>query len=213
MQAYDAVALETDVQVGATEQLFNLMAGRTLQRAYGQRPQIAICMPILVGTDGQPAHVEEPGQLHRPQRPAGGDVRQGDVAARRRDDRLLHAGDATCRRRRSRRYGGSSTSRSVNPMEMKKRLAREIVTDIHGAEAAQEAERAVRRTFQQGEIPEDVVEYRMSLRTDHKVVIQRTDSYRRRRPSPSRQVDRLGLSRERAVRRRCRSSKSRGADG
>ncbi|OGO07245.1 MAG: tyrosine--tRNA ligase, partial [Chloroflexi bacterium RBG_13_60_13] len=53
MQAYDAVALETDVQVGATDQLFNLMAGRTLQRAYGQPPQIAITTPILVGTDGR----------------------------------------------------------------------------------------------------------------------------------------------------------------
>ena len=53
MQAYDAVALETDVQVGGTDQLFNLMAGRTLQRAYGQRPQIAVTTPILVGTDGR----------------------------------------------------------------------------------------------------------------------------------------------------------------
>ena len=53
MQAYDAVALETDVQVGGTDQLFNLMAGRVLQREHGQRPQIVITLPILVGTDGQ----------------------------------------------------------------------------------------------------------------------------------------------------------------
>jgi len=52
MQGYDAVALQTDVQVGGTEQLFNLMAGRKLMEAYGQRPQILLTVPILVGTDG-----------------------------------------------------------------------------------------------------------------------------------------------------------------
>lgn len=52
MQGYDAVALETDVQVGGTEQLFNLMAGRKLMEAHGQRPQIVLTLPILVGTDG-----------------------------------------------------------------------------------------------------------------------------------------------------------------
>ncbi len=52
MQAYDAVALETDVQIGGSDQLFNLMAGRTLQRDVGQRPQVVVTLPILVGTDG-----------------------------------------------------------------------------------------------------------------------------------------------------------------
>ncbi|MFL7808134.1 MAG: tyrosine--tRNA ligase, partial [Anaerolineae bacterium] len=52
MQGYDAVALQTDVQVGGTEQLFNLMAGRKLQEHYRQRPQVVLTMPILVGTDG-----------------------------------------------------------------------------------------------------------------------------------------------------------------
>lgn len=52
MQGYDAVALQTDVQVGGTEQLFNLMAGRKLMEAHGLRPQIVLTVPILVGTDG-----------------------------------------------------------------------------------------------------------------------------------------------------------------
>ena len=52
MQGYDAVAMNTDVQVGGTDQLFNLMAGRKLQEAFGQKPQIALTFPILVGTDG-----------------------------------------------------------------------------------------------------------------------------------------------------------------
>ena len=53
MQGYDAVALETDVQVGGTDQTFNLLAGRILQRANGQRPQVAVTLPILVGRDGK----------------------------------------------------------------------------------------------------------------------------------------------------------------
>ena len=52
MQAYDAVALETDIQVGGSDQLFNLLAGRTLQREAGLTPQVVITLPILVGTDG-----------------------------------------------------------------------------------------------------------------------------------------------------------------
>src|SRR6266849_7413869 len=52
-QAYDSVALEADVELGATEQKFNLLVGREIQRAYGQEPQVALTMPILVGLDGQ----------------------------------------------------------------------------------------------------------------------------------------------------------------
>src|SRR5690606_29054137 len=52
MQGYDAVALETDVQVGGTDQLFNLMAGRKLMESYGMKPQVVLTMPLLVGTDG-----------------------------------------------------------------------------------------------------------------------------------------------------------------
>src|SRR5262249_10497609 len=53
MQGYDAFAMNTDVQVGGTEQLFNIMAGRTIQRANDQKAQIAVCVPILTGTDGK----------------------------------------------------------------------------------------------------------------------------------------------------------------
>src|SRR5260370_19906703 len=53
LQAYDSVALEADVEVGATEQKFNLLVGRDIQREYGQASQVALTMPILVGLDGQ----------------------------------------------------------------------------------------------------------------------------------------------------------------
>ena len=53
LQAYDSVALQADVELGATEQKFNLLIGRDIQREYGQRSQVALTMPILVGTDGE----------------------------------------------------------------------------------------------------------------------------------------------------------------
>ena len=90
MQAYDAVALETDVQMGGRDQLFNLMAGRPLQREARQRPQVVLPVPLLVGLDGHMKMSKSHGQLHRHRRHAERHVRQGDVAARLRDARLLH---------------------------------------------------------------------------------------------------------------------------
>ena len=140
MQAYDAVALETDVQVGGTDQLFNLMAGRTLQRAYGQRPQIAITTPILVGTDGRMRMSKSQGNHIALQDPP---VEMYGKVMSLPDDVMIDyftlvtdvsAGEIE-------EIGRQLASRSVNPMDIKKRLARDIVSDIHGAEAAQEAER------------------------------------------------------------------------
>ncbi len=158
MQAYDAVALETDVQVGGVDQLFNLMAGRDLQRVYGQPPQIAVTLPILVGTDGAQKMSKTLGNhiaLNDPPQEMYGRVMSipdhvmidyftlvTDVPADEIDD---------IRRRLA--------GRSVNPMDIKKRLAREIVTDLHGQPAARDAEDAFTRTFQQRELPEDVPEF------------------------------------------------------
>jgi tyrosyl-tRNA synthetase len=74
MQGYDSVALECDVELGGTDQKFNLLCGRELQRHYGQKPQIVLMTPILEGRD---------------QRAAGGDVRQADVDQRRADVEVL----------------------------------------------------------------------------------------------------------------------------
>jgi tyrosyl-tRNA synthetase len=157
MQAYDAVALETDVQIGATEQLFNLMAGRTLQRAYGQRPQIAVCMPILVGTDGHLRMSKSQGNyiaLNDPPAEMYGKVMSLP------DDVMVDyftlvtnvPGDEIEEIR------GQPASPSVNPMDVKKRLAREIVGELHSAEAARAAEEAFASTIQRGELPEEVRE-------------------------------------------------------
>jgi tyrosyl-tRNA synthetase len=139
MQAYDAVALETDAQIGATEQLFNLMAGRTLQRACGQRPQIAVTMPILVGTDGYIRMSKSQGNyiaLNDPPAEMYGKVMSLPDHAMM--DYFTLVTDVPAEEIEEMRR--QMAERSVNPMEIKKRLAREIVTDLHGPDAAQEAE-------------------------------------------------------------------------
>ena len=147
MQAYDAVALETDAQVGATEQLFNLMAGRTLQRAYGQRPQIAVCMPILVGTDGRLRMSKSQGNYiavnDPPEEMYGKVMSLPDHVML---DYFTLVTDVPSEEIEEIRR--KLVERSVNPMDVKKRLAREIVGELHGAEAASKAEESFARTFQ-----------------------------------------------------------------
>jgi len=154
MQAYDAVALETDVQVGATEQLFNLMAGRTLQRAYGQRPQIPITTGVLVGTgkddqeisDGERMSKSKGNYIALNDPPAD---MYGKVMSLPDDVMIDYFTLATgVPGEEIEEIRQQLASRSVNPMDVKKRLAREIVTDLHGTKAAQQAEEHFTRTFQ-----------------------------------------------------------------
>jgi hypothetical protein len=81
VQAYDSVALRCDVEVGGTDQLFNLLLGREIQRAYGQEPQIVVTYPLLVGTDGAEKMSKSLGNAIGV-RASRGDVRQGDVDPR-----------------------------------------------------------------------------------------------------------------------------------
>jgi tyrosyl-tRNA synthetase len=153
MQGYDAVALHCDVQVGATEQLFNLMAGRTLQRAFGQKPQVAICVPILVGTDGRLrmsktqgnyiALNDLPGEMY------------GKVMSL--PDHLIDDYFTLVTRvpaEELEEIRQQLQERSVNPMELKKRLAREIVGQYHSPQDAESTEAEFERVFQRREAPE-----------------------------------------------------------
>ena len=89
LQAYDSVAIESDVEFGGTDQMFNLLVGRELQGMMGQRPQQCFLMPILVGTDGATEDEQKPGQLRRRGRTPGRHVREDNVPARRFDSLLL----------------------------------------------------------------------------------------------------------------------------
>jgi tyrosyl-tRNA synthetase len=147
MQGYDAVALRCDVQVGGTDQLFNIMAGRTLQRAYGQRPQIAVCVPILVGTDGRLRMSKTQGNHIALTDPP--DDTYGKVMSL--PDHLIVDYFTLVTRVPAEEVEEISRQlqeRSVNPMDLKKRLAREIVGQYHGPEAAESAEEQFTRVIQ-----------------------------------------------------------------
>ena len=136
MQGYDAVALRCDVQVGGTDQLFNIMAGRTLQRAYGQRPQVPVCVPILVGTDGRLRMSKTQGNHIALTDPP--DEMYGKVMSL--PDGLIVDYFTLVTRvpaEEVEEIGRQLQERSVNPMDLKKRLAREIVGQYHGPEAAE----------------------------------------------------------------------------
>ena len=92
-QGYDSVALEADVELGGTDQKFNLLMGRELQRDYGQPPQIVLTMPLLEGTDGVQKMSKSYGNYIGITEAAAGNVRQGDVDLRRADVALLRTAD------------------------------------------------------------------------------------------------------------------------
>ncbi|MGH9606518.1 MAG: tyrosine--tRNA ligase [Terracidiphilus sp.] len=157
MQGYDSVALECDVELGGTDQKFNLLCGRELQRHYGQKPQIVLMTPILEGLDGVQKMSkslnnaiginEPPAEMYGKLMSISDelmwkyfflltDLRGSEIEA-------LKAGVAAA---------------NPHPMEVKKRLARTIVSGFHGEEAAQSADENWARMFQQKGESEDLEE-------------------------------------------------------
>ncbi len=161
MQAYDAVALETDVQIGGTEQLFNLLAGRKLQEALGQRPQICLTLPILVGTDGHQRMGQSLGNyigVNEPPEEMYGKVMSiPDEAMRNYFDLLSSFEPAQIADIEERMASGS-----LHPRDAKMMLARDLVTIYHDAEAAAGAEAHFKQVFQKGELPEDMPTHRLA---------------------------------------------------
>ncbi len=158
MQGYDAVALEADVQLGATEQLFNIMAGRKLQETFGQRPQIAITMPILVGTDGHIRMSKSIGNyIGISESP---EVMYGKVMSLP-DEAMSNYFNLVTRWTPGEIAALEDAIRQgqMHPMEAKKKLAWEIVDIFHGSEAADAAAAHFARVHQQRELPQDIPEY------------------------------------------------------
>ncbi len=154
-QGYDSVALEADVELGGTDQLFNLLVGRDLMRAENLEPQVVMTLPLLVGTDGVEKMSKSLGNAIGVLDPPG--EMFGKIMSI--PDALLWswyelltdvpAGEIATRRRR--------VEEGVeNPRDTKAELARRITADFHGAEAAARAEEDFRRAFSKGEVPEDV---------------------------------------------------------
>ena len=155
MQGYDSVALHADVELGGTDQKFNLLVGRELQREYGQEPQVTLMMPLLVGTDG--VHKmskslgnyigisEEPAEMY------GKTMSIPDELMRSYYELVTEVPLAEIKTI----FQGIAAGK-LHPRDVKRRLGREIVTLYHGAAAAREAEEAFDLVFCQGEVPEDI---------------------------------------------------------
>jgi len=160
-QGYDAVALEADVQLGATEQLFNLMAGRKIQEFYGQRPQICLTFPILVGTDGRLRMSKSTGNYigitESPHEQYGKVMSLPDEAMPSYIDLLTRWPLDTIKEHKQHLASGA-----VHPMDIKKKLAWEIVASFNGDAAADEAAAHFARVHQQREVPEELPEFVLS---------------------------------------------------
>jgi tyrosyl-tRNA synthetase len=155
LQGYDAVAMETDVQLGGTEQLFSLLAGRKLQEAVGQRPQVCLTFPILVGTDGQARMSKSMGNyigICEPPEAMYGKVMSLPDGAMGSYFRLVTRWTPA----EVAAVEAGLAAGELHPMEAKKRLAWEIVACFHGDDAATAAARHFQRVHQQGETPEAV---------------------------------------------------------
>ncbi|MGB3905032.1 MAG: tyrosine--tRNA ligase [Anaerolineae bacterium] len=152
MQGRDAAAMETDVQLGGTDQLFNLLVGRKLQEILGQRPQICLTFPILVGTDGYLRMSKSTGNYigidEPPEEMYGKVMSLPDHAML---DYYMLVTRFTPDQIASINQGLGDGS--LHPRDVKMQLAREIVSIFHGDEAAGEAEHHFRTVFQERELP------------------------------------------------------------
>jgi tyrosyl-tRNA synthetase len=148
-QGYDSVALEADVELGGTDQKFNLLVGRELQRAYGQEPQVVLTTPILEGLDGVQKMSKSLGNaigIHEPPLEMYGKIMSiSDEVMWRYYELLTDVSIAEIDRMK----------RESHPMQAKKDLARRIVADFHSAEAATKAGEDWAKQFQKNEVPEE----------------------------------------------------------
>jgi tyrosyl-tRNA synthetase len=154
-QGYDSVALKADVELGGTDQKFNLLIGRQLQREYGQPSQIVLTMPLLEGTDGvqkmSKSYGNYIGITEAPKEIYGKVMSISDQLMWRYFELLTDYSTKEIQNRRSQAESGT-----VNPMVFKKELSFVIVQDFHGTEAASRVAEDWAKQFQKDEVPEDI---------------------------------------------------------
>ncbi len=155
MQGYDAFALECDVQVGGTEQLFNLMAGRKIQEDAGQRPHVPVTLPILVGLDGKERMSKSKGNHIGVN---DGPNEQFGKAMSIPDDVVMDFFVLATNVPRT-ELPGIHDAIGRDPMQAKKQLARTIVSEFWGDDAAAAAQAEFERTVQRKEAPAEMPEF------------------------------------------------------
>jgi tyrosyl-tRNA synthetase len=147
MQGYDSVAIRADVELGGTDQKFNLLMGRALQTTHGQRPQVVLTVPLLTGTDGErkmsKSYGNHVGITEPPEEIYGKTLSIPDALLEEWYGLLL----------------GSSPPAGVSPRDAKHALARALVARFWGEDAAAAAAERFQRVFVQHALPEDIEEY------------------------------------------------------
>jgi len=162
MQGYDSVALEADVELGGTDQTFNLFAGRKLQPAYGQEAQCFITMPILVGTDGTVKMGKSTGNYI-----AVADTPEeifGKVMSIP-DDLMVDYYELAARYNEQELQAVEKRlDDGENPRNLKMELAKTIITMYHDEAAAEKGEAHFKQVFQKKEIPDDIEEVKLKTK-------------------------------------------------
>ena len=156
LQAYDSVAIQADVEFGGTDQKFNILAGRELQTALGLPPQDVVLCPLLPGTDGRKMSKSYGNTVDLTAPPAdmyGRVMRVDDTMMMDYLELTTDIPDAELAAMRRALAAGE-----VHPMGLKKRLARELVTQFHSAAAAAAAEEAFEHVVQKRQVPADIPE-------------------------------------------------------
>jgi tyrosyl-tRNA synthetase len=155
LQGYDSVELGADVEIGGTDQLFNLLVGRDLQREYGQEPQVVMTLPLLVGLDGKEKMSKSLGNYVAVEDPP--DEMFGKLMSIPDDIMLdymrllLDAADEEITEAEEGLRDGT-----IHPRDLKARIAERIVAMYHGEDSAKAAAERFDRIFRMGEIPKDV---------------------------------------------------------
>jgi tyrosyl-tRNA synthetase len=157
LQAYDSVAVQADVEFGGTDQKFNLLVGRELQSMVGQPPQQVFLSPLLIGTDGSQKMSKSLGNYigvaEAPNEIYGKVMSITDELIMDYFELLTDVADEELEG-----FGRQLDKQTVNPMMLKKRLAREIIGQLYDQKAASQAEEHFTRVFQQREVPEKIRE-------------------------------------------------------
>lgn len=156
-QAYDSVAIEADVELGGTDQLFNLLVGRKIQEEYGQKPQVVITMPIIEGTDGKlkmsksygnyVAFNDDPNEMY-------GKIMSIPDSLITKYMRLL----TDIPEEEIENFEKEMSCGKINPRDVKMRLAREIVSFFYNEDLAKKAEENFIKVFRKKEIPDEMPE-------------------------------------------------------
>jgi tyrosyl-tRNA synthetase len=160
LQAYDSVAIQADVEFGGTDQKFNLLVGRELQTMLGQKPQQVFMTPLLVGSDGSKKMSKSLGNYIGVAEPP--EIIYGKTMSIR-DDLIMQYfelvtdvpdNDLADMKKQL-------ESSTINPMELKKRLAAEIVTQLYSKNETEEAAAHFTRTVQNKELPDEIQEFKI----------------------------------------------------